>query len=371
MILIIKLVVLMLVIFLPPSTMTQTCDEYHFFNLETSECTRCKTCRQFEVLFSECAKFNNSVCISLNYKNTSHLLQYISSVEFWFDKLPKDSNRNTKYKGQDTTIQVPGTKVNIANWKTLSYSLTGVLGLLGVVSTLVLLYLWRRRQNSMKEYDNLQNRLGNAELGNEYVVFRRLPHHTSYDEEDVSALLPRPPIRGCRVIDINVRKYSRYYRKRLYKPQRRLLPEGVDDVFESEDSAGSRSLRLHTIPERSDSDIDEVLNADKKLSHDSDKDTNNDESVNEVCCVNSGNMSSSSKSSKSSIEGSQKAENDKSGSYVCLIETEVKDSGSDVKNTPDSNQNDHNTETENRKHSSISAQEKEDTSEDLDHGTNE
>ncbi|CAG2213928.1 unnamed protein product [Mytilus edulis] len=253
----------MLVIFLPPSSTTQTCDEYHFFNLETSECTRCKTCRQFEVLFSECSKFNDSICISLNYKNTSVLLQDISSLEFWFDKLPRDSNLNTKYKGQDATIQVPDTKVNIANWKTLSYSLTGVLGLLGVVSTLVLLYLWKRRQNNIKEYDNLQNRLGNAELGNEYVVFSRLPHHTSYDEENVSALLPRPPTRGCRVIDINVRKYSRYYRKRLYKPQRRLLPEGVDDVFESEDSAGSRSLRLHTIPERSDSDIDDVLNADK------------------------------------------------------------------------------------------------------------
>lgn len=199
--------------------------------------------------------------------------------------------------------------------------------------------------------------IGNAELGNEYVVFSRLPHHTSYDEENVSALLPRPPTRGCRVIDINVRKYSRYYRKRLYKPQRRLLPEGVDDVFESEDSAGSRSLRLHTIPERSDSDIDDVLNADKKLSNTSDKDAKNDESVNEAC-VNSGKMSSLSKCSTSSIEhgeGSQKDENDKDGSYVCL-----KDSGSDIKNTLDLKQINHNTETENRKHSLVSSQEKED-----------
>ena len=108
---------------------------------------------------------------------------------------------------------------------------------------------------------------GDTELGNEYVVFqRRVPPHTSYDEEDVSCLLPRPTIRGCRVIDVNVRKYSRYHRKRLYKPQRRLLPEGVDDVFESEDSGGSRMLRLHTIPERSDSDIDDVLNAEKGTS---------------------------------------------------------------------------------------------------------
>lgn len=60
-----------------------------------------------------------------------------------------------------------------------------------------------------------------------------------------------------------MRKYSRYHRKRLYKPQRRLLPEGVDDVFESEDSGGSRMLRLHTIPE---SDIDDVLNAEKSTS---------------------------------------------------------------------------------------------------------
>jgi hypothetical protein len=108
---------------------------------------------------------------------------------------------------------------------------------------------------------------GDTELGNEYVVFqRRVPPHTSYDEEDVNCLLPRPTIRGCRVIDVNVRKYSRYHRKRLYKPQRRLLPEGVDDVFESEDSGGSRMLRLHTIPERSDSDIDDVLNAEKGTS---------------------------------------------------------------------------------------------------------
>lgn len=189
-------------------------------------------------------------------------------------------------------------------------------------------------------------------------MFSRLPHHTSYDEENVSALLPRPPTRGCRVIDINVRKYSRYYRKRLYKPQRRLLPEGVDDVFESEDSAGSRSLRLHTIPERSDSDIDDVLNADIKLSNTSDKDAKNEESVNEACCVNSGNMSSSSKSCKSSIEqgeGSQKDENNKDESYVCL-----KDSCSDIKVTPDSKQDHYRTETDERKHSLVSSQEKED-----------
>lgn len=47
---------------------------------------------------------------------------------------------------------------------------------------------------------------------------------------------------------------SRFYRnRRIYRPQRRLMNEYVDDVFESEDSGGSRSLRipLHTIPEDS------------------------------------------------------------------------------------------------------------------------
>ena len=53
------------------------------------------------------------------------------------------------------------------------------------------------------------------------------------------------------------------YRNGAYRPKRRLMNEYVDDVFESDDSGGSRTLRLPlaTIPEKSDSDSPESPNS--------------------------------------------------------------------------------------------------------------
>ena len=50
-------------------------------------------------------------------------------------------------------------------------------------------------------------------------------------------------------LSISIIRYSRPYR-----PKRRLMAEYTDDVFDSEDSGGSRSLRsmLETIPEKSE-----------------------------------------------------------------------------------------------------------------------
>ena len=49
------------------------------------------------------------------------------------------------------------------------------------------------------------------------------------------------------------RKYKRSSRQK-YTPKRRLMNEYVDEVFESDDSGGSRTLRLPlaTIPERNE-----------------------------------------------------------------------------------------------------------------------
>lgn len=157
-----SIVLLTIVLFLPHSGCT-VCEDYHFFNLETSQCTKCKSCRQFEVIFSECSEYNNSVCMSLT--NISRLskkdiITQLSGIDFWFDK--KSSDKKTKVKTSDEVVHVPDTKVNISNWRTLSYSLSGVLGFVGVLASLILLYMyiWRRRQLTMKQFDNLRNRQG-------------------------------------------------------------------------------------------------------------------------------------------------------------------------------------------------------------------
>ena len=81
----------------------------------------------------------------------------------------------------------------------------------------------------------------------EYVVICRLPDLVSHPPPTEN--IPRsPPISPQR----RSSRRSRFYRsRRIYRPQRRLMNEYVDDVFESEDSGGSRSIRipLHTIPE--------------------------------------------------------------------------------------------------------------------------
>lgn len=83
----------------------------------------------------------------------------------------------------------------------------------------------------------------------EYVVISRLPDLINHPPltENLPGSPPHSPQRRSS-------RRSRFYRsRRIYRPQRRLMNEYVDDVFESEDSGGSRSLRipLHTIPEDS------------------------------------------------------------------------------------------------------------------------
>jgi hypothetical protein len=63
------------------------------------------------------------------------IITQLSGIDFWFDK--KSSDKKTKVKTSDEVVHVPDTKVNISNWRTLSYSLSGVLGFVGVLASLI------------------------------------------------------------------------------------------------------------------------------------------------------------------------------------------------------------------------------------------
>nr|XP_022315768.1 uncharacterized protein LOC111119653 [Crassostrea virginica] len=126
-------------------------------------------------------------------------------------------------------------------WRLLAYVLIGVLSALVLTVVVSLFVSW----HCIRKKKAAINR--NYEGEGEYVVICRLPDLVSHPPPTEN--IPRsPPVSPQR----RSSRRSRFYRsRRIYRPQRRLMNEYVDDVFESEDSGGSRSVRipLHTIPE--------------------------------------------------------------------------------------------------------------------------
>ncbi|XP_069132792.1 uncharacterized protein [Argopecten irradians] len=150
------------------------------------------------------------------------------------------------------------------HWRQLAFSLIGVLCLLVVVATVIVFVTYARFLKYRQAKTRRPSTSERGEMEGEYVVIHRRPSGyvpASLEEfNQISEGSPVSPLleslsHGHRGPD----RYSRLPRRNNYRPQRRLLNEYVDDVFESDNSDSSRTSgvrgHLQTIPETPDGDV--------------------------------------------------------------------------------------------------------------------
>ncbi|XP_033730575.1 uncharacterized protein LOC117319985 [Pecten maximus] len=152
------------------------------------------------------------------------------------------------------------------HWRQLAFSLIGVLCLLVVVATVIVFVTYARFLKYRQAKTRRQSISERGEMEGEYVVIHRRPSGyipTSLEEfNQISEGSPVSPLLESLSHNNYHRgpdRYSRLPRRNNYRPQRRLLNEYVDDVFESDNSDGSRTSgirgHLQTIPETPDGDV--------------------------------------------------------------------------------------------------------------------
>ncbi|XP_048729457.2 uncharacterized protein LOC125646902 [Ostrea edulis] len=209
-------------------TCVRNCALYQFWNKSAEECQPCSHCKLPQIIGTPCTNDSDVVCMGLKHLNFSFLGDASPMVT---PRLPFQKDLLYMEGGNDT-------------WRLLAYILIGVLCVLVVTVIVSLLLSW----HCINKRKAAINRIY-VEGEGEYVVMCRLPDVVSHPPP--TEILPgSPPLSPQR----RSSRRSRFYRShRIYRPQRRLMNEYVDDVFESEDSGGSRSIRipLHTIPEDS------------------------------------------------------------------------------------------------------------------------
>ncbi|KAK3580844.1 hypothetical protein CHS0354_032902 [Potamilus streckersoni] len=217
------------------------CPPSEYFDTKLTSCQPCKTCPRNTQTLLWCGTDHDTVCGKSNkewhFLNNNKLL--IEDVE------------SSQYVNIDTTAQkelpevpVPPevlSKDSSSYWRSLAFALIGILCAMVLLTGFIFL-MYCRFCRHMKESAHC-NEGDDVESG--YVVIHKFPPavYQVSPPSSPEVSVPRGPVRPLRVY-------------RNYRPKRRLLNEYVDDVFESEDSAGSHSLRLplETIPEKSDSD---------------------------------------------------------------------------------------------------------------------
>lgn len=131
-------------------------------------------------------------------------------------------------------------------WRDLSFALIALFCLIVLVATVVIWYLCRRCR--LDGEHKITDEFDIDDADSSYVVLHHFhPVRNTYEtlqtmSSECSNGIRQPlSLRG----------------KRIYRPKRRLLNEYTDDVFESEDSAGSKTSRrypLQVIPENEHAD---------------------------------------------------------------------------------------------------------------------
>lgn len=223
------LYVFILLVLIKASVCYKNCTEEQYWNKSVGECQSCSHCKLPQIIKISCTRESDVVCIEWKKLNFSFLV----------DSSPVVTSQQPFHKRDFLSMEASND-----TWRLLAYALIGVLCVLVVTVVVSLLVSWhciRKRKAAINRYY--------VEGEGEYVVISRLPDLVIHPPltENLPGSPPGSPQRRSS-------RRSRFYRnRRIYRPQRRLMNEYVDDVFESEDSGGSRSLRipLHTIPEDS------------------------------------------------------------------------------------------------------------------------
>lgn len=245
-------VLLLLLYVLDRTDGARRCRKNEFFNLQLNRCQVCTVCKDGQALRRTCSKTNDTLCGMINFSFLDNRKEgkypYVPnddySVHFTEDK-PDSQRENTAPNNKAPYVL---SQENEREWKNLAFALIAVLSVLIILTTtLVLIICYKVRHTGW--FCKSVTGIDQEEAENGYVVIHRfVPIGTPPGAEPSTSAPASPPQATVE----NLRNQNRRYRP--YLPKRRLMNEYTDDVFDSEDSAGSRSLRsmLETIPEKSE-----------------------------------------------------------------------------------------------------------------------
>ncbi|XP_060083928.1 uncharacterized protein LOC132563194 [Ylistrum balloti] len=231
------------------------CSGNHFMTADEN-CVTCTECPPDLIVIKLCGPKSDTKCgpfVGFSFQG-SQRSQHVLSED------PTYKNNKTLHKYDLVE------KSDMEHWRQLAFSLIGVLCLLVVVATVIVFVTYARFLKYRQAKTRQPSSSERGEMEGEYVVIHRRPSGyvpSSLEEfNQISNGSPASPLLESMSQNTSHRgpdRYSRLPRRNNYRPQRRLLNEYVDDVFESDNSDGSRSSvirgHLQTIPETPDGDV--------------------------------------------------------------------------------------------------------------------
>lgn len=242
-------VLIILVYVLDRTYSISKCGENQFFNSRRNRCQLCTVCKPGQAFRRTCSDTNDTLCGMIDFSFLdSHKDEKETDTEYINFTL--DQKPNSHGITEESAHKAPYvlSEENELEWKNLAFALIGVLSVLILITTvLVLIICYKIRHTGW--FCKSVTGLDQEDTENGYVVIHRFVPVGTPGGESSSSPHASPPQASPGIIRQNQNR-----RYRPYRPKRRLMNEYVDDVFDSEDSAGSRSLRsmLETIQERSE-----------------------------------------------------------------------------------------------------------------------
>lgn len=245
------------------------CDHHHYWDSKSRVCRPCAKCPKNEIIRKPCGRHTDTVCGPFREFNFFNQLEELDpsypsfNYESFFDENAsgrahvKDHQWDTNERQNEPIVQ----KDDGEYWKNLAFALIGVVCVLIFVATIVVLMACRK----LHETAAIKRPEEDEDDDSGYVVIRAIrPPNMVHRPQGSSSVNPVPAAAALlgttqdgRELAQDTDHHSPRREVRLkgtYKPKRRLLNYDADDVFESEDSSGSRTSRklpLQSIPERS------------------------------------------------------------------------------------------------------------------------
>ncbi|XP_060553023.1 uncharacterized protein LOC132714235 isoform X2 [Ruditapes philippinarum] len=217
--------------------MAGKCNDNEFFDEIASVCKTCSECPD-QLQSRTCSEFSDTVC----------------GLQIKFSFLDSQSSGKEDERDMEAPTVLQSDEEE-RYWKSLAFALIAVLSVLVILTTIVVIITCHRVRSYTSLCKGVAQDQEDAESG--YVIIHRfIPPSVSSSPEGDNA-------QNTAETHPFISYQRRNSRNGAYRPKRRMMNEYVDDVFESDDSGGSRTLRLPlaTIPEKSDSDSPETPNS--------------------------------------------------------------------------------------------------------------
>ncbi|ESP04682.1 hypothetical protein LOTGIDRAFT_170520 [Lottia gigantea] len=222
------------------------CQDGQYYEKESNICRNCTKCPINLIIRTDCTNLSDTICSHFTeFDNFRNEIPYGTQEEITVvEESPDIPDIFDRDYNPRIIEEVPTTSSEDKYWKNLAFALIGVLCVLIIAATMVVWYACRKLHASVQikrpEYDDTDD------PDNGYVVIRSIRH---------TAPPSNQPLSQSRINNTNYQLLQQQQRLiRPYRPKRRLLNEYADDVFESDDSGGSRASRriLCSIPEQND-----------------------------------------------------------------------------------------------------------------------